>query len=181
MFEPRLIDLAGEVVRRCQSARCQLTVAESCTGGLIAACLTEVPGASDVLDRAFVTYGNRAKHELLGVSGDLLRSRGAVCEEVARAMAEGALSRADARFSVAVTGIAGPGGGSPTRPVGLVHMATACRGGPTRHGRHVFGGDRTTIRLASVEAALALLLECVGQTGSDEDSDRTSEGRDCGP
>ncbi len=181
MFDLRLIDLAARIIRGCRAARSPLTVAESCTGGLIAACLTEVPGASAVLDRAFVTYGNRAKHELLGVSADLLRSRGAVCEEVARAMAEGALSRAGAGFAIAVTGIAGPGGGSPMRPVGLVHMAAACRGGPTRHSRHVFSGDRAGVRLAAVEAALALLLECVDQTGSDDDSDRISEGRDCGP
>lgn len=165
MFDARLIDLAGEVIRRCQDARCQVTVAESCTGGLIAACLTEVPGASTVLDRTYVTYGNRAKHDLLGVSADLLKARGAVCEEVARAMAEGALERARAGVAVAVTGIAGPGGGSATRPVGLVHMAATGSHGPTRHRRHVFSGDRTQVRLASVEAALTLMLECLDQGG----------------
>ncbi|MBL8658501.1 MAG: CinA family protein [Rhodospirillales bacterium] len=181
MFDPRLIELAGEIIRGCQAARRQVTTAESCTGGLVAACLTEVPGASMVIERGFVTYGNRAKQDLLGVSADLLEARGAVCEEVARAMAEGALSRADADFAIAITGIAGPGGGSRTRPVGLVHMAAAGRGAPTHHRRHVFGGDRSAIRLASVEAALTLLRDCVDQAGSDEDSERTLDGRDCGP
>ena len=161
MFEPRLIALAGDVIRRCQDRGQPVTVAESCTGGLIAACLTEVPGASTVIDRTFVTYGNRAKHDLLGVSADLLKARGAVCEEVARAMAEGALSRAEAGFAVAVTGIAGPGGGSATRPVGLVHMAAIRRGSQSHHRRHVFPGTRTEVRLASVEAALILLLESI--------------------
>lgn len=162
LFEPHLIDLAGQIIRGCRAVRRPLTVAESCTGGLIAACLTEVPGASRVVDRTYVTYGNRAKHDLLGVCAALLKERGAVCEEVARAMAEGALRNAGAGFAVAVTGIAGPDGGSATRPVGLVHMAAARRDGPTEHRRHVFSGDRTTVRLASVEAAMRLLLDCMG-------------------
>lgn len=161
LFELKLTDIAGEIIHRCRGMRSPLTVAESCTGGLIAACLTEVPGSSAVIDRTYVTYGNRAKHDLLGVSADLLKARGAVCEEVARAMAEGARDRADARFAVAVTGIAGPGGGSAERPVGLVHMAAAHREGPTEHRRHLFSGDRTAVRLASVEAALVLLLESI--------------------
>src|SRR5215472_3755832 len=117
----------------------KLATAESCTGGMIAARLTDIAGSSDVVERGFVTYSNEAKHELLGVPMDLIMRVGAVSEEVARAMAEGA---------VAVTGIAGPGGATPTKPVGLVHLACARRGGATVHERHVFPGDRAAVRAA---------------------------------
>ncbi len=134
-----------------------LATAESCTGGLIAATLTEVAGSSDVVDRGFVTYSNDAKRDLLGVSEALLAGHGAVSEPVARAMAEGALARSEAHIAVSVTGVAGPGGGSAEKPVGLVHLAAARRGGETRHERHVFAGDRAAVRHQSVAAAFVLI------------------------
>ena len=109
----------------------KLATAESCTGGLIAAILTEVPGSSDVFERGFVTYSNEAKTELLGVPAELIEKHGAVSEEVARAMASGALGHSRADIAVAVTGVAGPGGGTTAKPVGLVHLAAARRGSVT--------------------------------------------------
>jgi nicotinamide-nucleotide amidase len=141
----------------------KLATAESCTGGMIAARLTDIAGSSDVVERGFVTYSNEAKHELLGVPLDLIASVGAVSEEVARAMAEGAVARSRADVALAVTGIAGPGGATPTKPVGLVHLACARRGGVTLHERHVFPGDRAAVRAASVAAALALALRSIGE------------------
>jgi nicotinamide-nucleotide amidase len=124
---------------------------------LIAALLTEIPGSSDVVERGMVVYSNEAKAEQLGVPPDLIRTHGAVSEPVARAMAEGALAHAHAALSIAVTGIAGPGGGTADKPVGLVHFASARTGAPTLHERHVFPGDRAAIRMASVVAALHLM------------------------
>ena len=135
--------------------------AESCTGGLIAGCLTEIAGSSDVVDRGFVTYSNDAKSEMLGVPAQLIAANGAVSEPVARAMAEGALQRSLADTTVAVTGVAGPGGGSAEKPVGLVHFALAARDAPTRAMHKVFDGDRQAIRLATVAEALTLLSEAV--------------------
>jgi nicotinamide-nucleotide amidase len=156
--EPTLA-LARRLIETCRTSGLMLATAESCTGGLIAACLTEIPGSSEVLERGFVTYSNRAKIELLGVGDDLLRAHGAVSEAVARAMAQGALQRAGVDLAVSVTGIAGPGGGTPEKPVGLVHIAAAVRDRPTEHARHVFVADRRGVRAASVDAALALALE----------------------
>ena len=165
-FPAATLDLARRVLQACETRGLRLATAESCTGGLIAACLTEIPGSSTVVDRGFVTYDNRAKEEVLGVPADLLARVGAVSEEVARAMAEGALERAGVGLAVAVTGVAGPGGGTPAKPVGLVHFAVAARGGATRHERRLFaGGDRAAIRLASVDAALELLLGAVPRAG----------------
>ena len=158
IFPSPCIDLARRVLDACERNRFRLATAESCTGGLIIACLTEIPGSSNVVDRGFITYDNRAKQEMLGVPAELLAELGAVSEEVARAMAEGALHRAGVDLAIAVTGIAGPGGATPTKPVGLVHIALACRGQPTRHERHVFFGDRAAVRLASVTAAFDLAL-----------------------
>ncbi len=121
MFPPDLIEEAGRLIAMMRSRTLKLATAESCTGGLIAAVLTEVPGASDVLDRGFVTYSNAAKVGMLGVDFDLIMRYGAVSAEVARAMAEGALRCSAADVAVAVTGIAGPGGGTAEKPVGLVH------------------------------------------------------------
>ena len=159
MLPTTLLDLAGAVLDRCRRDGLTLTTAESCTGGLIAACLTEIAGSSAVVDRGFVTYSNRAKTELLGVPDDLLREHGAVSEPVARAMAEGALARSGTSAGIAVTGVAGPGGGTTEKPIGLVHIALAREGAATAHARHVFAGDRTAVRVASVEAALRLVLE----------------------
>src|SRR4051812_34412920 len=152
-----LTALAKEVLDACRRAGARAATAESCTGGLVAACLTAVPGSSDVVDRGFVTYSNEAKQELLGVPAGLLSTHGAVSEPVARAMAEGALHHSRAQVAVAVTGIAGPGGGTPDKPVGLVYLATAATFRPPMAERALFTGDRDAIREASAKRALELL------------------------
>lgn len=158
-FPASCLTTAEALLAACGQAGWRLATAESCTGGLIAGCLTEISGASAVLDRGLVVYDNRAKEELLGVPPALLVQHGAVSEPVARAMAEGALQRTGCDLALAVTGIAGPGGGTAEKPVGLVHLAAATRAGPTLHRREVFTGDRHAIRLAAVAAALRLGLE----------------------
>ena len=135
---------ARELLGALEGRGMTLATAESCTGGLIAAALTAVPGSSAVVTRGYVTYSNDAKEEMLGVPADLLRTVGAVSEEVARAMAEGALRASGADVALSCTGIAGPGGATPGKPVGLVHMAAAMRG-ETRAIRRVFAGDRTAV------------------------------------
>jgi nicotinamide-nucleotide amidase len=157
-FPNASIDLARRLLAACERRGWQLATAESCTGGLIIACLTEIPGSSSVVARGYVTYDDRAKAEMLGMPAELFERVGAVSEEVARAMAEGALKKAGVDLALAVTGIAGPGGATSTKPVGLVHLAVAARDGPTRHARELFSGDRAAIRLASVNAALSLAL-----------------------
>ena len=138
----------------------RITTAESCTGGLVAAALTAVAGSSDVFERGFVTYSNRAKEELLGVPGDLIADLGAVSEPVARMMAEGALEAANAHVSVAITGVAGPGGGTAMKPVGTVHFATARSNGPILHRQELFADmDRDQVRMASLQVALEMLRE----------------------
>ena len=167
MFSTILLTKSEKLLEVCRSARLTLASAESCTGGLVAGCLTEIAGASDVLERGFVTYSNEAKQALLGVAPALIESDGAVSEAVARAMAEGALGRAPADLAVAVTGIAGPGGATETKPVGLVHLAVARAGGPTRHVCRQYPGDRSAVRMAAVAAALDLLTEAAAdQIGS---------------
>ena len=136
-----------------------IATAESCTGGLIAAALTDIPGSSHVVERGFVTYTNEAKTEMLGVPAALIAENGAVSEPVARAMAEGALKHSRADLAVSVTGIAGPGGATASKPVGLVHLAVARTGHATRHVRQVFDGDRDAVRLAAAGQALDMLLE----------------------
>ena len=150
---------ARRVIDSCRAAGIMLATVESCTGGLVAAALTEIAGSSDVVERGFVTYSNAAKTELAGVPAQLIEDHGAVSEEVARAMAEGAVSGTPADIATAITGIAGPGGGTETKPVGLVHIACARQGRETLHQRRVFAGDRGAVRRASVDAALELLLE----------------------
>jgi len=158
MFSPPLLSLAQILLSEAREKNLRIVTAESCTGGLIAALLTEIPGSSDVLERGFVVYSNRAKADLLGVSRDLIADQGAVSEAVARAMAEGAVENSNAQMAVAVTGIAGPGGGTKLKPVGLVHIAAAREGRSILHEAHRFGGiGRTEVRLKSVEAALLLL------------------------
>jgi len=130
-----------------------LATAESCTGGLIAACLTEISGSSDVVERGFVTYSNEAKSELLGVPAEAIRAHGAVSAEVAQAMAEGALAHSRAQVAVSVTGVAGPGGGSEEKPVGLVHFGLAVSGKPAQCHHEIFEGDRGAIRLAALGGA----------------------------
>jgi nicotinamide-nucleotide amidase len=151
-------DLANRVLAAFRAKGLKIATAESCTGGLIAATLTAVAGSSDVVDCGFVTYSNDAKTELLGVPETILARVGAVSEEVARAMAEGALTRSHADISVAVTGIAGPGGGSSEKPVGLVHLSGARRDGTVCHEQHVYLGNRDDVRQQTVETALTLLL-----------------------
>jgi nicotinamide-nucleotide amidase len=159
VFTEKQQRMAEDVIERCRAAGLRLATAESCTGGLIAGCLTSVSGSSAAFDRGFVTYDDGAKTEMLGVSERLLATDGAVSEATARAMAQGTLSHAPVQISVAVTGIAGPEGGTETKPVGLVHIAAARSGSDTLHERHIFTGDRQTIRMAAVEAALVLLIK----------------------
>ncbi|NQW02118.1 MAG: CinA family protein [Rhodospirillales bacterium] len=157
MFSDEILQSAERVLAQCRRAGLKIATAESCTGGLIAASLTAIAGSSDVVDRGFVTYTNEAKQQMLGVPAPLFGTVGAVSEEVARAMAEGAIRNSDSDLSVSVTGVAGPGGGSADKPVGLVHMAVARKGKPTRHQRHLFTGDRTAVRTATVVAGLSLI------------------------
>lgn len=151
-----LVDAARDVLATLRTRGLIAATAESCTGGLIAAALTEVAGSSDVVDRGFVTYSNAAKTEMLGVPTAMIETHGAVSEPVARAMAEGALARSAAGVAVAVTGVAGPGGGSVDKPVGTVWFGLAHRGGAHTE-RHVFPGDRSAIRHATVLRAFQLL------------------------
>ncbi|MGB1547743.1 MAG: CinA family protein [Alphaproteobacteria bacterium] len=150
---------ADALLRFCHKKGLHLATAESCTGGLIAGCLTEIPGASDVLERGFVTYSNESKTALLGVPKEVIETEGAVSEAVALAMAEGAVEAAGVDLAIAVTGIAGPGGGTREKPVGLVHMAAAAKDARTLHVRQIFKGDRTEIRMKTVHAAIELLLK----------------------
>lgn len=148
------------VLNACRKHGIMIATAESCTGGLIAGALTDIAGSSDVVDRGFVTYSNEAKNEMIGVPMELINRVGAVSEEVAIAMAEGALAHSRAGISIAVTGIAGPGGGSAEKPVGLVHIASARKGHATLHRECRFGEkSREDIRHETVLAALALVLE----------------------
>jgi nicotinamide-nucleotide amidase len=157
LFAPALLDEAKALLSALQRRGMRLAIAESCTGGLLAGLLTEIPGASETLERGFVTYSNAAKTELLGVEARLLETYGAVSEEVARAMAEGALANAPVEIALSVTGIGGPDGGSPEKPVGLVYIGAAVKGEPTRVREFRFGDiGRTEIRLASVSQAIVL-------------------------
>jgi nicotinamide-nucleotide amidase len=161
MIDAAILAQAEALLQRCRAAGLTVATAESCTGGLIAATLTAIAGSSDVVDRGFVTYSNAAKTELVGVPAALIAAHGAVSEPVAAAMAEGAIAHSPADLAVAVTGIAGPGGGSADKPVGLVWFGCCRRGGPARTLRRVFPGDRTAIRKATVALALTLLDEAV--------------------
>ena len=156
----RILAQAEGLLAACRAAGLWVACAESCTGGLVAAAITEIPGSSDVFERGFVTYSNLAKMEMLGVSERTLESFGAVSRDVALEMARGALARSKADIAVAVTGVAGPGGGSDEKPVGLVHFGCDARAGEARHVERRFGAlSRAEIRAASVEQALALLIE----------------------
>lgn len=136
-----------------------LVTAESCTGGLIAKTLTDIPGSSAVFERGFITYTNESKSELLGVPADMIEKHGAVSEKVARAMAEGALSHSNADVAVSSTGIAGPDGGTPEKPVGLVYIGIASKMGSPRAFEHHFTGTRAEIRQKTVEAAIRHILD----------------------
>ncbi len=160
MFPQEIEALAGEVLERARTLGLRLGTAESCTGGLVCGALTAIAGSSDVVEGGVVSYSYAAKQALLGVQAELLAREGAVSEPVARAMAEGALRTLPVDLSVAVTGVAGPGGGSVDKPVGLVHFATARKGGSVVHRQERFGDlGRDGIRLASVKVALTMLAE----------------------
>jgi len=155
-----LTALAAEVLEAARAGSDLIATAESCTGGLVSAALTSVPGSSDVFDRGFVTYTNTAKSEMLGVPFWLIEKHGAVSEEVARAMSGGALAHSNATIAVAITGIAGPGGGTADKPVGLVHFAAERRDLPTQHQRVAFGDlGRDEVRRRSVACALRMLRD----------------------
>lgn len=160
MTQPhRIWDLAQRIVDKAGAEGVMIAAAESCTGGMVAAAITDVPGASAVLDRGFVTYSNEAKTEMLGVAPALIAQHGAVSGPVARAMAAGALAKSRADIAVSITGVAGPGGGSARKPVGLVWFGLAIRGMPVRLERRVFAdSDRNLVRLRATETALGLLL-----------------------
>ncbi len=162
-FSNALLDKAESVLELYRARHWTLATAESCTGGLIAGCLTEIAGSSDVVERGFVTYSDQAKTEMLAVPAALIEAHGAVSGPVARAMAEGALENSRADLGVAVTGVAGPGGGTAAKPVGLVFVAAARAPGQTRVQRHLFAGDRRAVRAATVAAALQLCRAMIAQ------------------
>ena len=160
MFTLEALDRARRILDACKAASLKLATAESCSGGLIVGCLTSIVGSSAVVECGFVTYTDQTKTELLGVPKDLFESRGAVSEEVARAMAEGAIAHTPADIAVSCTGIAGPTGGTKEKPVGLVHLAAACTGRPTLHLRRTYHPrTRDGVRLEAVDDALELLLK----------------------
>jgi nicotinamide-nucleotide amidase len=157
-----LDDLAQRVLNAARARRLTIAAAESCTGGLVAASLCAIPGASDVFERGFVTYTNLAKMQMIGVPAETLEAHGAVSEATARAMAAGALAASPCDLAVAITGVAGPGGGSETKPVGTVHIAAALRGGDVLHRHEAFGDHpRLEIQRASAASALTLLLKAM--------------------
>ena len=159
MFPQPILDLATDILGKARAKGWKIATAESCTGGLVAGALTEIPGSSDVFERGFVTYSNDAKTAMLGVPRDRIAAHGAVSREVALAMAEGALKHSSADIAVSITGIAGPDGGTPQKPVGLVHIASASREGASRHRECRFGDiGRGEVRMRSVEATLSQLL-----------------------
>src|SRR5690349_3538948 len=152
--------LSRSLLDLCRMRKLTIATAESCTGGLVAGALTDIPGSSAVIDRGFVTYSNAAKHELLGVSQSTLDSFGAVSRETATAMAIGALEKSGTDLAVSITGIAGPGGATPGKPVGLVHFAAAARDGRILTREKRFGAiGRTQVRQRSVVEALRMLME----------------------
>ena len=160
MFSLEIVTLARLLVDEARERSLRIVTAESCTGGLVAGAICQVSGASDVFERGFVTYSNRAKTEMLGVPGDLIADLGAVSEPVVRMMAEGALENASAHLSVAITGVAGPGGGTAMKPVGTIHFATARSNASILHRvEHFQDMDRDAVRLASVQVALEMLRE----------------------
>lgn len=162
VFHDSLNRRANDILRACAAYGVRLATVESCTGGLLGAALTELPGASAMFTHGYITYADVAKTEMVGVKPELIATHGAVSAEVARAMAEGGLARSSADLALAITGIAGPGGGSDEKPVGTVHFACARKGGGTRHAQKHFSGDRGAIREAAVSYALEMILEALG-------------------
>ena len=162
MMDSEILALAAELGRRLTARGEFVATAESCTGGLVAGAITAIAGSSGWFDRGFVTYSNEAKVELLGLNPDTLEREGAVSEATAQAMATGAIGASRAILAVAVTGIAGPAGGTPAKPVGMVCFAWATRDGPTTAATHHFLGDRDAVRRASVIVALQGLIDRIG-------------------
>lgn len=162
MSERAITDLARRLGDACRRRGVRVATAESCTGGGVAEAITRISGSSEWFERGFVTYTNIAKEEMLGVARATLQAHGAVSEEVASEMAAGALAHSGAEASVAITGIAGPTGGTPTKPVGLVWFAWTHRGGPVQCRRFVFRGDRDAVRRQSVALALRGIIDLLG-------------------
>ncbi len=162
LLPSELLADARKVLDVCREAGLKIATVESCTGGLLAGALTSIPGSSEVVEHGFVTYSNAAKSEQAGVPDALIEAHGAVSEQVARAMAEGGIAHSRADLAIAITGVAGPDGGTAAKPVGLVHIAAARDGHETLHLARVFSGDRDDVRLASVSAGLGLLLRIAG-------------------
>lgn len=158
-FDATLLDHATRLLDACSARGLRVATAESCTGGLVAGCLTAISGCSSVVERGFVTYSNEAKTDMLGVPADLIERLGAVSGPVAEAMAAGAVERSRADVAVSITGVAGPTGGSPEKPVGTVWIGVCRRGRPPRAARYSFNGSRAAVRLQSVAAAIAVLQE----------------------
>jgi nicotinamide-nucleotide amidase len=158
VFDPETVEFATAVLAACRAKGWRVATAESCTGGLVAAALTAVAGSSDVVDRGFVTYSNQAKRELLGVPEATLAAVGVVSAETALAMAAGAVNRTGVDLAVSVTGVAGPGGASAEKPIGLIYLAVATRT-TCRSERHIFPGNRDVIRRAAMVRALEMLKE----------------------
>ena len=161
MTEDDVTELARKLGRACRKRRVEIASAESCTGGGIATAITRISGSAKWFERGFVTYSNAAKKEMLGVDAQTLKAHGAVSEEVAREMVRGALEHSHADIAVSVTGIAGPTGAAPGKPVGTVHFAWTYRGGRIQHRKFVFKGDRVAVRLQTVAVALQGLIELV--------------------
>ena len=161
MISPALLAEASALLGACRGRGWRVATAESCTGGLIAATLTAIAGSSDVVDRGFVAYSNESKVELLGVPSALLAEHGAVSEPVARAMAQGALARSRAAIAISVTGLAGPGGSSADKPIGLVWFGLARRDSEQHSEKVIFPGDRAAVREAAVAHAFALIRRLV--------------------
>jgi nicotinamide-nucleotide amidase len=157
VFSAEILALAESAIEACRARGWHVATAESCTGGLVAAALTAIAGSSNVVERGFVTYSNEAKAELLGVPLATIAAHGAVSAETTAAMAQGAIGRAGVDLAISITGVAGPGGGSATKPVGLVFLGLARRDGTCRTERHVFPGDRAAVRAAALHRALDLI------------------------
>lgn len=162
LFPDHLIMGARLIIGDCEDKRLKIVTAESCTGGLVAGCLTEIPGSSKVVERGFVVYSNRAKEDILDIPGDLIADAGAVSEAVVRMMAESALKESRANIAIAITGVAGPDGGTRLKPVGTVHFAAARENRAIMHEMHQFGDiGRTEVRIRSIEVAFEMLRRMI--------------------
>jgi nicotinamide-nucleotide amidase len=171
MVDQELIGRAQALLDLCRDRNLKIAAAESCTGGLLASVLTEIPGSSDVFDRGFVTYSDESKRAMLGVPASVLENYGAVSRETADAMAQGALARAAVDLAISITGIAGPGGAMPGKPVGLVHFTAVARDGRRAHHERKFGDiGRALVRRASVVEALTMLHELAGNVEASNSS-----------